>query len=97
MANGVWHSLLQRVVELDKENLGLPRDAGINVDEVRTELLQPVARQQRDLLICVERALGRSCKAELRGVKSPHMYVRNHRAPTAPCGYGPPTCPPSTR
>ncbi|MFL3871343.1 hypothetical protein LT966_32835 [Streptomyces griseobrunneus] len=51
MANGVWHSLLQRVIELDKENLGLPRDTGINVDEVRTELLQPVARRQRDLLI----------------------------------------------
>ncbi|MFB8020757.1 hypothetical protein ACFC36_19555 [Streptomyces rubiginosohelvolus] len=81
MANGVWHGVLQRVIELDKENLGIPRDAGIDVDEVRTGLLQPVARRQRDLLVCVERALGRTCKAELKGVKSPHMYVRAHRGP----------------
>ncbi len=81
MANGVWHNDLQRIIELDKENLGIRESTGIDVDKLRAELQQPVASRRRDLLMCVERALGRICKAELKGVKSPHMCVRRHRGP----------------
>ncbi|MEV6131983.1 hypothetical protein AB0M05_35225 [Streptomyces violaceusniger] len=79
MANGVWHDELKRVIELDKEDLGISEDTGINVSQVHAELLQPVASRRRDLFVCVESASGRICKAELQGVKSPHMYVRRHR------------------
>ncbi|MER5200522.1 competence protein CoiA family protein [Streptomyces sp. NPDC002755] len=80
MANGVWHSGLQRILELDKEDLGLggtwPR-----LPELIESLLQPVAERYRGLLVCVENSQGNQCKAELSGVKSPHMYVRKHRGP----------------
>jgi hypothetical protein len=79
VANGVWHSGLQRILELDKEDLGLgtwPDVAGL-IDS----LLRPVAERDRELLVCVESSQGRQCKAELSGVKSPHMYVRRHRGP----------------
>lgn len=81
MANGVWHDELKRVIELDKEDLGIPGGSGINVSEVHAELLQPVASRRRDLFACVESAAGRVCKAELQGVQSAHMYVRRHRGP----------------
>ncbi|MGA4880717.1 hypothetical protein [Streptomyces lydicamycinicus] len=80
MANGVWHSELKCVLELDKPDLGLSNSA-INVTDLIEELLQPVATRRRDLLICAAKALDRKCKAEMSGVKSPHMYVRRHRGP----------------
>jgi hypothetical protein len=80
VANGVWHSGLQRIIELDKEDLGLG-ETGPSVSEVMESLLQPVAQRHRELLICVESSQGRQCKAEQSGVKSPHMYVRKHRSP----------------
>ncbi|MFJ2819063.1 hypothetical protein [Streptomyces sp. NPDC087294] len=49
--------------------------------ELIESLLQPVAKRDRELLACVETAQGQRCKAELSGVKSPHMYVRKHRGP----------------
>ncbi|MFD8741407.1 hypothetical protein ACFV06_41835, partial [Streptomyces sp. NPDC059618] len=80
MANGVWHSGLQRILELDKEYLGLgstwPR-----LPELIESLLQPVAERDRRLLVCVENSQGNRCKAELSGVQSPHMYVRKYRGP----------------
>ncbi|WP_329377131.1 competence protein CoiA family protein [Streptomyces sp. NBC_01716] len=81
MANGVWHSGLDRLLELDKEDLGLPQSCEISVPDLIAELLQPAATRRRDLLVCVESHLGRKCKAELSGVKSPHMYVRRHCGP----------------
>ncbi|MDQ1022488.1 hypothetical protein QF035_000070 [Streptomyces umbrinus] len=87
MANGVWHAGLRRVLELDKEDLGLDKDdpvledIGLSVPELRESLQQPVAERDRELLVCAERSRGRPCKAELSGVKSPHMYVRKHRGP----------------
>jgi len=80
VANGVWHSELKCVLELDKPDLGLSNSA-VSVTDVIEELLQPVAARRRDLLICAEKALARTCKAEVSGVKSPHMYVRRHRGP----------------
>ncbi|MET7921685.1 hypothetical protein ABZU45_38965 [Streptomyces avermitilis] len=79
MANGVWHSGLQRILELDKEDLGL--GTWPNVVGLIENLLRPVAERDRELLVCVESSQGRQCKAELSGVKSPHMYVRRHRGP----------------
>ncbi|MBE1602997.1 hypothetical protein [Streptomyces stelliscabiei] len=79
MANGVWHSGLQRILELDKEDLGLGTWPG--VAGLKESLLRPVAERDRELLVCVESSRGRQCKAELSGVKSPHMYVRRHRGP----------------
>ncbi|MEU6702462.1 competence protein CoiA family protein [Streptomyces wuyuanensis] len=79
MANGVWHSGLKRVLELDKEDLGLPAGSEINVPDLITALLQPVSDRERALLVCVESSQGKQCKAELNGVKSPYMYVRKHR------------------
>lgn len=81
MTNGVWHSGLNLILELDKEDLGLPCNRGISADDLRSEILLRVADRPRDLLVCVERSLGRECKAELLGVKSPYMYVRQHRGP----------------
>ncbi|MFS0697995.1 hypothetical protein [Streptomyces nitrosporeus] len=81
MANGVWHSVLKRVLELDKEDLGLPGSSGISASDVLADILRPLAERPRDLLLCVENSLHQKCKAELRGVKSPHMYVRRHRGP----------------
>ncbi|WP_141753601.1 hypothetical protein [Streptomyces agglomeratus] len=81
MANGVWHSGLNRVLELDKEDLGLPPGSDINAADLVAELLQPVADRARTLLVCVESGQGKQCKAELNGVKSPYMYVRRHRGP----------------
>ncbi len=81
MANGVWHSGLKLVLELDKEDLGLPRGSGVSASDILTDILRPLAERPRDLLLCVENSLHRQCKAELRGVKSPHMYVRRHRGP----------------
>ncbi|MFE5894867.1 hypothetical protein ACFQ6E_38890 [Streptomyces sp. NPDC056462] len=80
MANGVWHSGLQRVLELDKEDLGLG-NAWPRLPDLIASLLQPVAERDRELLVCVESSQGHQCKAELSGVKSPHMYVRKHRGP----------------
>ncbi|MFI7337254.1 hypothetical protein ACIBUY_04860 [Streptomyces sp. NPDC050085] len=80
MANGVWHSELKCVLELDKPDLGLSGST-VSVSDVIEELLQPVASRRRDLLVCPEKALERACKAEVSGVKSPHMYVRRHRGP----------------
>ncbi|WP_331722342.1 hypothetical protein [Streptomyces canus] len=80
MANGVWHSGLRRILELDKEDLGLG-GTGLNVSDLVESLLQPVAERDRELLVCVESSQGRQCKAEVSGVKSPHMYVRKHRGP----------------
>ncbi|WP_434795674.1 hypothetical protein WN979_31000 (plasmid) [Streptomyces albidoflavus] len=80
MANGVWHSGLQRTLELDKEDLGLG-GAWPHLSELIESLLQPVAERDRELLVCVENSQGQRCKAELSGVKSPHMYVRKHRGP----------------
>lgn len=80
MANGVWHSGLQQVLELDKEDLGLG-SMWPSLPALIESLLQPVAERDRELLVCVERSQGRQCKAELSGVKSPHMYVRKHRGP----------------
>ncbi|MFJ9634948.1 hypothetical protein ACIRU8_45385 [Streptomyces sp. NPDC101175] len=80
MANGVWHSGLQKILKLDQEDLGLgARWPGLA--ELKDCLLQPVAERDRELLVCVARSQGRQCKAELSGVKSPHMYVRKHRGP----------------
>jgi hypothetical protein len=81
VANGVWHSELKCVLELDKPDLGLSDSAISVTDDLIEELLQPVATRRRDLLICAEKALDRNCKAEMSGVKSPHMYVRRHRGP----------------
>ncbi|MFC8247604.1 competence protein CoiA family protein [Streptomyces chartreusis] len=78
MANGVWHSGLQRVLELDKEDLGLG-NTWPGLAELRASLLHPVAKRDRELLVCIQRSQGLQCKAELAGVKSPHMYVRQHR------------------
>jgi hypothetical protein len=80
VANGVWHSGLQRILELDKEDLGLG-GTGPSVSDLIESLLQPVAERDRQLLVCVDSSQGRQCKAELSGVKSPHMYVRKHRGP----------------
>ncbi|WP_331724740.1 competence protein CoiA family protein [Streptomyces canus] len=80
MANGVWHSGLRRILELDKEDLGLG-GTGLSAGELIESLLQPVAERDRELLVCVESSQGRQCKAEVSGVKSPHMYVRKHRGP----------------
>ena len=79
MANGVWHSGLQRILELDKEDLGL--GTWPNVAGLIESLLRPVAERDRELLVCVESSRGRQCKTELSGVKSPHMYVRRQRGP----------------
>lgn len=68
------------VLELDKPDLGLSNSA-ISATDLIEELLQPAATRRRDLLICAEKALDRKCKAEMSGVKSPHMYVRRHRDP----------------
>lgn len=82
MANGVWHSGLKRVLELDKEDLGLGAAAtGLSVPDLIEELLRPMAERDRDLLLCVEVSQRRPCKAELNGVKSPYMYVRKYRGP----------------
>ncbi|MFM9373019.1 hypothetical protein [Streptomyces sp. Da 82-17] len=80
MANGVWHSELKCLLELDKPDLGLSNSA-ISVSDLIEELLQPVATRRRDLLICAERAVDRTCKAEMSGVRSPYMYVRRYRGP----------------
>ncbi|MFJ5217226.1 hypothetical protein ACIP98_21195 [Streptomyces sp. NPDC088354] len=80
MANGVWHSGLQRILELDKEDLGLG-GAVTSVLSLIEELLRPVAERDRELLVCVESSQHRQCKAERSGVKSPFMYVRKHRGP----------------
>ncbi|MEV8435073.1 hypothetical protein [Streptomyces chartreusis] len=80
MANGVWHSGLQQVLELDKEDLGLGSEWP-RLPELIASLLQPVSERDRELLVCVESSQGHQCKAELSGVKSPHMYVRKHRGP----------------
>lgn len=80
MANGVWHAGLQRILELDKEDLGLG-GSGPSVPDLIESLLRPVAERDRQLLVCVESSRGCQCKAELSGVKSPHMYVRRHRGP----------------
>ncbi|MPY36730.1 hypothetical protein FNH09_37585 [Streptomyces adustus] len=80
MSNGVFHSGLQRILNLDREDLGL----GSNwpgLPELRDSLLVPVAQRDRELLVCAQKSLGRPCKAEQSGVKSPHMYVRRHRGP----------------
>ena len=81
MANGVWHTGLQRTLELDKEDLGVGKPSAIDVPELKRELLLPVAERDRQLLVCAERSQGRPCKAERNGVKSPFMYVRKHRGP----------------
>jgi hypothetical protein len=80
VAIGVWHSGLQRVLELDKEDLGLGI-AWPRLPELIASLLQPVAERDRELLVCAESNQGHQCKAELAGVKSPYMYVRKHRGP----------------
>jgi hypothetical protein len=46
VANGVWHSGLQRVLELDKEDLGLG-SAWPRLPELIASLLQPVAERDR--------------------------------------------------
>ncbi|MGW1410860.1 hypothetical protein [Streptomyces sp. NPDC002403] len=79
--DGVCHSGPILVLELDKEDLGLPLNSGINVSDLVPELHLHIADQPRDLLVCVERSLGRTCRAELHGVTSPHMYVTS-RAPS---------------
>jgi hypothetical protein len=80
MANGVFHSGLQRILNLDREDLGLGKEWP-GLSELRDSLLLPVAERDRELLVCGEKSQGRQCKAELSGVKSPHMYVRRHRGP----------------
>ncbi|WP_141753727.1 hypothetical protein [Streptomyces luteocolor] len=80
MANGVLHSGLQRILELDKEDLGLG-SAWPSLPELLKSLLQPVAERGRELLVCAESSQGNQCKAERSGGKSPHMYVRKHRGP----------------
>ncbi|WP_405922386.1 hypothetical protein [Streptomyces sp. NBC_00122] len=69
------------VLELDKDDLGLPNGSLLSVPEVVTQLLLPAAERDRELLVCVESSKGRRCKAELSGVKSPYMYIRKHRGP----------------
>ncbi|MFF3932899.1 competence protein CoiA family protein [Streptomyces hirsutus] len=81
MANGVWHTGLETVLELDKDDLGLVGDHGIDTADLIAQLLQPVAERNRHLLKCVETSFGRRCKAELSGVQSQYMYVRRHRGP----------------
>lgn len=81
MANGVWHTELRRVLELDKEDLGLGTTPGVNLSELMRELLLPVGERDRRLLVCVESGQKRICKAEQHGVQSPYMYVRKHRGP----------------
>ncbi|XIG72887.1 hypothetical protein C1N81_05270 (plasmid) [Streptomyces sp. SGAir0957] len=80
VANGVWHSGIGKILELDKSDLGLGT-AWPDLPELFESLLQPVATRDRELLVCVESSQGEQCKAELSGVKSPHMYVRKHRGP----------------
>ncbi|WP_189554338.1 hypothetical protein [Streptomyces lavendofoliae] len=73
---------METVLELDKEDLGLGRDAEPDiVEDLKTELLLPVAERDRHLLVCPESSRGRPCKAELSGVRSSYMYVRKHRGP----------------
>ncbi|MGW7385270.1 hypothetical protein [Streptomyces sp. NPDC054794] len=66
---------------MDKEDLGLGRDAKVNVEGLKAEILRPVMERDRHLLMCVESRLGRVCKAEMSGVRSSFMYVRKHRGP----------------
>ncbi|MEV0982685.1 hypothetical protein [Streptomyces sp. NPDC049915] len=80
MTNGVFHSGLQRILNLDREDLGLG-STWPGLSELKESLLLPVAQRDRELLVCVAKSLGRQCKAEQSGVKSPHMYVRRHRGP----------------
>ncbi|MET9637865.1 hypothetical protein ABZY83_15870 [Streptomyces virginiae] len=72
---------MSRVLELDKDDLGMPDGSLPSVPEVVTQLLLPAAERDRELLVCVERSEGRRCKAKLSGVKSPYMYIRKHRGP----------------
>lgn len=81
MANGVWHANLRKVLELDKEDLGLGETPGLDVGQLIEQLLVPVGERDRQLFVCVESSRGRKCKAEQKGVKSPYMYVRKHRGP----------------
>ncbi|WP_055695951.1 hypothetical protein [Streptomyces prasinopilosus] len=81
MANGVWHSGLKTLLELDKDDLGLAGIGGIDTADLIAQLLRPIAERDRQLLMCVESHYGRRCKAELSGVQSPYMYVRKHRGP----------------
>ncbi|MFG2775605.1 hypothetical protein [Streptomyces sp. NPDC048350] len=81
MANGVWHAGLDTLLELDKPDLGLGNIDSFDVAQLLEELLRPVAERGRHLLLCVESKYGRQCKAEMKGVQSPYMYVRKHRGP----------------
>ncbi|MEU5666497.1 hypothetical protein [Streptomyces longwoodensis] len=80
MTNGVFHSGLQRILNLDREDLGLG-SAWPGLPDLRESLLLPVAHRDRELLVCAAKSQGHQCKAEQSGVKSPYMYVRRHRGP----------------
>jgi hypothetical protein len=83
MADGVHHTRLREDLNLNREDLGLhpAKYTADQVKEIWQEIRRPVRERDRELLLCVARANGESCKAEHSGVKSPHMTVRKQRCP----------------
>lgn len=83
MADGVHHIRIREDLNLNREDLGLnpKKYTAAQVEEIWQEITRSVRERDRELLLCVARAHGESCKAEHSGVKSPHMIVRKHRGP----------------
>ena len=83
MADGVHHTRLHEDLNLNREDLGLhpAKYTADQVQEIWQEIGRSVRERDRELLLCVARANGESCKAEHSGVKSPHMTVRKQRGP----------------
>lgn len=83
MADGIYHTRLREDLNLNREDLGLDTSkyTAEQIEEIWQEIRQSVRERDRELLLCVARAHGKSCKAEHSGVKSPHMTVRKQRCP----------------
>lgn len=89
MANGVFHSGLQRILNLDREDLGLGKEWP-GLSELRGSLLLPVAERDRELLNWASTPTTSTSYASC--TSSPPCRIVALRS--AVCGFRAKACPP---